>query len=66
MSKVLQMRDYALCLGMPGTGKTTTIVHIIKARERMGRVTHLRLSFANDLCMPCVWMGALVMSALRI
>ena len=29
--RVLQMRDYALCLGMPGTGKTTTIVHIIKA-----------------------------------
>eukprot|EP00955_Chlamydomonas_euryale_P116560 366426-Chlamydomonas_euryale.AAC.24 len=29
--RVLQMRDYMLLLGMPGTGKTTTIVHIIKA-----------------------------------
>ena len=27
------MRDYALLLGMPGTGKTTTIVHIIKVRR---------------------------------
>lgn len=32
--KVLGMRDYAVVLGMPGTGKTTTIVHIIKARTR--------------------------------
>ncbi len=33
VARVMQMRDYALVLGMPGTGKTTTIVHIIKVRE---------------------------------
>lgn len=32
---VPQMRDYALLLGMPGTGKTTTIVHIIKVRRHV-------------------------------
>ncbi|RMY76547.1 hypothetical protein D0863_01865 [Hortaea werneckii] len=31
VSKVLSAEDYALILGMPGTGKTTTIAHIIRA-----------------------------------
>ncbi|RMZ78750.1 hypothetical protein DV737_g3742, partial [Chaetothyriales sp. CBS 132003] len=31
IEKVLSARDYALVLGMPGTGKTTTIAHIIRA-----------------------------------
>ncbi|RMD41722.1 hypothetical protein DV735_g3400, partial [Chaetothyriales sp. CBS 134920] len=31
IEKVLRARDYALVLGMPGTGKTTTIAHIIRA-----------------------------------
>ena len=31
VSKVLNAKDYALILGMPGTGKTTTIAHIIRA-----------------------------------
>ena len=31
VSKVLNAQDYALILGMPGTGKTTTIAHIIRA-----------------------------------
>lgn len=31
VSKVLSAQDYALILGMPGTGKTTTIAHIIRA-----------------------------------
>ena len=31
VAKVLAAQDYALILGMPGTGKTTTIAHIIRA-----------------------------------
>ncbi|KAM3418210.1 hypothetical protein BST61_g4214 [Cercospora zeina] len=31
VSRVLSANDYALILGMPGTGKTTTIAHIIRA-----------------------------------
>lgn len=31
MQRVLSAQDYALILGMPGTGKTTTIAEIIKA-----------------------------------
>jgi DNA replication ATP-dependent helicase Dna2 len=31
VGKVLGAKDYALILGMPGTGKTTTIAHIIRA-----------------------------------
>ncbi|MEW5306154.1 MAG: hypothetical protein WDW36_008641 [Sanguina aurantia] len=34
--QVLGMQDYALLLGMPGTGKTTTIVHAIKALVAAG------------------------------
>jgi DNA replication ATP-dependent helicase Dna2 len=31
IEKVMSATDYALVLGMPGTGKTTTIAHIIRA-----------------------------------
>ena len=31
VTKVLAAQDYALILGMPGTGKTTTIAHMIRA-----------------------------------
>lgn len=31
IQKVMSAHDYALVLGMPGTGKTTTIAHIIRA-----------------------------------
>ncbi|RFU35334.1 hypothetical protein B7463_g965, partial [Scytalidium lignicola] len=31
LDKVMTAEDYALVLGMPGTGKTTTIAHIIRA-----------------------------------
>jgi len=31
IDKVMTAKDYALVLGMPGTGKTTTIAHIIRA-----------------------------------
>jgi DNA replication ATP-dependent helicase Dna2 len=30
-------RDYALVLGMPGTGKTTTVAHIIRALVSQGK-----------------------------
>ncbi|SMY20419.1 unnamed protein product [Zymoseptoria tritici ST99CH_1A5] len=37
VSKVLSAQDYALILGMPGTGKTTTIAHIIRALLAEGK-----------------------------
>ncbi|KAK4699919.1 DNA replication ATP-dependent helicase/nuclease Dna2, partial [Phenoliferia sp. Uapishka_3] len=35
--KVLSAKDYALILGMPGTGKTTTIAEILKALAKAGK-----------------------------
>ena len=37
IEKVMSANDYALVLGMPGTGKTTTIAHIIRALAAQGR-----------------------------
>jgi DNA replication ATP-dependent helicase Dna2 len=37
IKKVLNAEDYALILGMPGSGKTTVIAAIIKALVRMGK-----------------------------
>jgi DNA replication ATP-dependent helicase Dna2 len=37
MHQVLTARDYVLVLGMPGTGKTTTIAEIIKALVERGK-----------------------------
>ena len=37
IEKVMSAKDYALVLGMPGTGKTTTISHIIKALVAQGK-----------------------------
>ncbi|KAF5381699.1 hypothetical protein D9615_005608 [Tricholomella constricta] len=37
MRKVLTARDYALILGMPGTGKTTVIAAIIRTLVAMGK-----------------------------
>lgn len=37
MTKVLTAKDYALILGMPGTGKSTTIVEIILALVKRGK-----------------------------
>lgn len=37
ISKVMSAKDYALVLGMPGTGKTTTIAHIIRSLVAKGK-----------------------------
>lgn len=37
IDKVMSANDYALVLGMPGTGKTTTIAHIIRALVSQGK-----------------------------
>ena len=37
IGKVMSAKDYALVLGMPGTGKTTTIAHIIRALTLQGK-----------------------------
>jgi DNA replication ATP-dependent helicase Dna2 len=37
IEKVMNAKDYALVLGMPGTGKTTTIAHIIRALVSQGK-----------------------------
>lgn len=37
IEKVMSASDYALVLGMPGTGKTTTIAHIIRALVSQGK-----------------------------
>lgn len=47
VSAVLQMRDYALILGMPGTGKTSTIVHAIQGLLAAGK-TVLLTAYTNS------------------
>jgi len=37
IDKVMSAKDYTLVLGMPGTGKTTTIAHIIRALVAKGK-----------------------------
>jgi DNA replication ATP-dependent helicase Dna2 len=41
IEKVLSAEDYALVLGMPGTGKTTTIAHIIRCLVAKGKTVLL-------------------------
>lgn len=41
MEKVLNAEDYALILGMPGTGKTTVITALIKALVGLGKTVFL-------------------------
>ena len=37
LSHILRAQDYALVLGMPGTGKTTTVAEVIRVLVRMGK-----------------------------
>ncbi|GAA5914570.1 hypothetical protein JCM5296_006275 [Sporobolomyces johnsonii] len=37
LERVLAAQDYALILGMPGTGKTTTIAEVLKALAKAGK-----------------------------
>ncbi|KAG5925955.1 hypothetical protein E4U42_003784 [Claviceps africana] len=41
IEKVMSTLDYSLVLGMPGTGKTTTIAHIIRALVSQGKTVLL-------------------------
>jgi DNA replication ATP-dependent helicase Dna2 len=41
------MQDYALILGMPGTGKTTAIAHMVKLLVSMGKSV-LLTAFTNS------------------
>ncbi|KAK9130847.1 hypothetical protein Sjap_011334 [Stephania japonica] len=45
--KILAAKDYALILGMPGTGKTSTMVHAVKALLMRG-VSILLTSYTNS------------------
>lgn len=54
MTKVLTARDYAIIRGMPGTGKTTTIVAIVEALVRMGKsvlVSAYTHSAVDNICL---------------
>ena len=68
IEKVMSASDYALVLGMPGTGKTTTIAHIIRALVCQGKsvlltsythsaVDNILLKLKNDQ-MPILRLGA--------
>ncbi|KAK4044231.1 hypothetical protein C8A01DRAFT_31544 [Parachaetomium inaequale] len=68
VEKVMSARDYALVLGMPGTGKTTTIAHIIRALIGQGKtllltsythtaVDNILLKLKNDN-IPILRLGA--------
>lgn len=68
IDKVMSARDYALVLGMPGTGKTTTIAHIIRALISQGKsvlltsythtaVDNILLKLKRD-CLPILRLGA--------
>jgi DNA replication ATP-dependent helicase Dna2 len=68
IEKVMSAQDYALVLGMPGTGKTTTIAHIIRALTSQGKsvlltshthtaVDNILLKFKGDK-IPILRLGA--------
>ncbi|KAL2755936.1 hypothetical protein ACRALDRAFT_2136431 [Sodiomyces alcalophilus JCM 7366] len=68
IEKVMSAEDYALVLGMPGTGKTTTIAHIIRALTSKGKsvlltsythtaVDNILLKLENDN-IPILRLGA--------
>ncbi|KAK0117680.1 Tripartite DNA replication factor [Cadophora gregata] len=76
IQKVMSAEDYALVLGMPGTGKTTTIAHIIRALVSQGKtvlltsythtaVDNILLKLKDD-SIPILRLGAIAKVAMEV
>ena len=76
IQKVMSAEDYALVLGMPGTGKTTTIAHIIRALVSQGKsvlltsythtaVDNILLKLKNDN-IPILRLGAIAKISVEV
>lgn len=67
VSKVLAAEDYALVLGMPGTGKTTTIAELIRLLARQGKSV-LLTSYTHSAVdtILCKLLGAPELDILRL
>ncbi|KAL5315528.1 hypothetical protein ACEPPN_016396 [Leptodophora sp. 'Broadleaf-Isolate-01'] len=76
IQKVMSAEDYALVLGMPGTGKTTTVAHIIRALVSQGKtvlltsythtaVDNILLKLKDDN-IPILRLGAIAKIAMEV
>lgn len=76
IQKVMSAEDYALVLGMPGTGKTTTIAHIIRALVSQGKsvlltsythtaVDNILLKLKDD-CLPILRLGTIAKISMEV
>ena len=62
--RIVEAQDYTLLLGMPGTGKSSTIVHAVIALLAAGASIVL-MSYTNR-CAPCALPGVLSSSACQL